>query len=72
LCEVMGIDFSHEKSIEDKSLVEDLISLIIEIRQDVRLRKDWAASDKIRDSLARLNIKLKDTRDGTLWQFGGD
>lgn len=44
-----------------------LMSLIIELRKDIRERKDWAASDKIRDSLQNLGLQLKDGKDGTEW-----
>lgn len=43
------------------------MQLIIELRKDVRERKDWAASDKIRDSLKEIGIQLKDSKEGTEW-----
>ena len=49
--------------------MNDLMELIIEIRQDARERKDWTTADKIRDSLANLGIKLEDTRDGAVWKM---
>jgi cysteinyl-tRNA synthetase len=70
LCQVLGMQAYGEASlIEDKSLVDDLIKLMIEIRQDARQRKDWAAADKIRDGLADLGIKLEDTREGAIWKM---
>ena len=43
------------------------MQLIIELRQDARENKDWGTSDKIRDSLKELEIKVKDGNDGTTW-----
>lgn len=70
LCQVLGMQAYGEASlIEGKSLVDDLIKLMIEIRKDARQRKDWAAADKIRDGLANLGIKLEDTREGAIWKM---
>ncbi len=45
-----------------------LIKLLIEMRNNARKAKDFAASDRIRDELTRLGVTLEDTRDGTLWK----
>ena len=47
--------------------LDGLMQLIIDIRQDARANKDWATSDKIRDTLAELKIQLKDGKEGTSW-----
>ncbi len=48
-------------------LVEGLMQTIIDIRKEARVKKDWATSDLIRDELAKLDIVLKDGKDGTTW-----
>jgi cysteinyl-tRNA synthetase len=70
LCGILGIQATSEGAAsEDKSLVDDLVQLFIQIRQDARSRKDWSTADKIRDGLADLGVKLEDTRDGTIWKL---
>lgn len=70
LCLILGINILKEAiSAEDKSLVDDLIKLVIEIRSDARSRKDWATADKVRNGLVKLGIKLEDTREGTIWKI---
>lgn len=49
--------------------VDRLMNLILELRADVRERKDWVASDKIRDSLKEAGILVKDGKEGTEWSF---
>jgi len=44
-----------------------LIELILELRKDAREQKNWALSDKIRDRLLELGIKIKDGKDKTTW-----
>ena len=49
-------------------LVDGLMQLVIELRQDARARKDYASADKIRDALGRLGIVLEDGKGGTTWE----
>ena len=48
-------------------LVDGLMELVIDMRQQARASKDWATSDKIRDALQELHIVLKDGKEGTSW-----
>jgi cysteinyl-tRNA synthetase len=50
----------------DNNKLQGVIQLLIEIRKDARLRKDFATSDKIRDQLHQLGISLKDEKDGNI------
>jgi cysteinyl-tRNA synthetase len=52
----------------DAGLVEDLINLIVEIRQEARKKKDWTTADRIRDRLKEMNIILEDTPTGVRWK----
>lgn len=49
-------------------LVGDLMDLIIRIRQEARLRKDWATADSIRNGLKDVGIILEDTPSGVRWK----
>lgn len=57
-----------EESKEDSGTVEGLMELILELRANARAQKDWAASDKIRDTLAEVGIQVKDGKDGVSWE----
>jgi len=51
---------------------EELVNLLIEIRSDARENKDFATSDKIRDDLQEIGIRLKDDKDGkTTFEING-
>ena len=70
ICSVLGIYAEEEvASDEHAALTEQVIDLILEIRQDARQRKDWATADKIRDQLEQLNVELQDSRAGTTWKI---
>ncbi len=50
-----------------RDLLDGLISLALEQRTAARARKDFAASDEIRDSLTALGITIEDTPTGSRW-----
>ena len=52
---------------EDVDLAEDLRRLLDE-RSAARERKDWAASDRLREELLGQGIAVEDTRDGQRWR----
>lgn len=48
----------------------EIMNKIIKARNEARAQKNWAVADKIRDGLAKVNIVLKDTKDGvTNWEL---
>ena len=60
------LDFLSE---EEKSLSGyELMEKIISVRNQARAEKNWAISDKIRNSLDKTGIVLKDTKEKTFWE----
>ncbi len=62
---VLGVKLKLE--VEVNNISADLIELILELRRNAREEKNWALSDKIRDRLLELGIKIKDGKDKTTW-----
>ncbi len=52
----------------DDTALDGLVQEFIRMRAEAKARKDFAASDRVRDQLASLGIVLKDTKEGTTWQ----
>ena len=65
--DILGIDLNWQGD-KKRGLEEGLIEVIVNLRLEARKNKDFAASDKIRDALAKLGIILNDTKDGTSWE----
>ncbi|MHA1557555.1 MAG: cysteine--tRNA ligase [Candidatus Heimdallarchaeota archaeon] len=69
-----GLKAVHElsKALKDSSegneTTDQLLQLIIDLRDEARKNKDYAMSDKIRDGLSELNIILEDSPKGTIWK----
>jgi cysteinyl-tRNA synthetase len=45
------------------------IERIVAERDEARRRRDWAASDKLRDELSALGVAVKDGKAGAIWEF---
>ncbi|MDR1897892.1 MAG: cysteine--tRNA ligase [Prevotellaceae bacterium] len=64
--DVLGLK-KEEKG--NTQLTDDLIKLVLELRQKAKENKDFSTSDKIRDELKNLGITVKDTKEGTAWEL---
>jgi cysteinyl-tRNA synthetase len=66
LFDVFGLrDESNDN--QDSGTLEGLMGLILDIRGQARAQKDWATSDKIRDTLTAVGITVKDGKEGVSW-----
>ena len=66
--DVLGLKSEQSNSLTDKAL-QGVMEVILEIRKEVKAKKDFAASDKLRDDLNKLHIVIKDTKDGASWSI---
>ncbi len=51
------------------AVLEDVLELVLEIRQNARTNKDWTTSDLIRDKLTAAGVLVKDGKDGASWSI---
>ena len=62
------IDVFGLKPIEENnnSKLDDAMQVLINIRKEAKIKKDFATSDKIRNELSEKGIQLKDEKDGSV------
>ena len=53
----------------DRELAGRAVQAVVDIRSDRRRDGDWAASDALRDVLAGLGVEVRDSREGSSWQW---
>lgn len=58
---VLGLDFSLELE-NGENLEDELLDLLLYVREKLRENKNWELSDEIRDKLKDLNIALEDKK----------
>jgi cysteinyl-tRNA synthetase len=70
MAEVLGLLVNERQGKLDGAdmLVNQLMDIIIDIRQEARKKKDWATADKIRDSLGAAGIVIEDSPQGARWK----
>ena len=64
---VLGLKEESNESANDST--DQLMQLIIQLRQKAKENKDYPTSDLIRDELKKLAIQLNDSKDGTTWTY---
>lgn len=64
---VLGLSAATDaKSAE---VIDDLMKMILDIRSEAKIKKDFSTSDKIRDELKKIGIEVKDSKEGATWSF---
>lgn len=60
--EVLGLKQEAEA---DDSLLDGVLHMLMDLRQEAKRQKNYTLSDKIRDDLKKIGISLKDGKEGT-------
>jgi len=66
--DILGL-INETSSGEQNKLIDELMDVILLLRQNARANKDFGTSDKIRDELAKISISVKDTKEGAVWNM---
>ncbi|MDQ1513535.1 MAG: cysteinyl-tRNA synthetase, partial [Microbacteriaceae bacterium] len=72
---VLGIDPAAWKAPSGSdaagAVLGTLVGRLLEERAEARRRRDWAAADRVRNTLAAAGLTLEDGADGTRWNIDG-
>jgi cysteinyl-tRNA synthetase len=60
---ILGL--KNEQAADDD--LPQVLSFIVDLRNEAKKTKDYATSDKIRDGLQKIGFQLKDSKEGTNW-----
>ncbi len=61
--DILGL---KDETAAERSRLNNVLDLLIDIRKEARSKKDYATSDKIRNQLLQLGILMKDEKDGRM------
>ena len=68
--EVLGLKQSSDVRDNTRGeLFGQMVELLLTLRQEAKLKKDWATSDEIRNRLTSLGFEIKDTKEGADWKL---
>jgi cysteinyl-tRNA synthetase len=65
---VLGLTLPETDSRSDE-ITNDLVELILQLRNDAKANRDFNTADRIRDGLSDLGITVKDRKDGADWEI---
>jgi len=64
--DILGL--TPQKRAEDDNFTNEVMELVLKIRRKAKSNKNFATADLIRDELKKLNIQIKDSREGSTWE----
>ncbi len=67
LAGVLGLTLSASRR-ESTVDVEPFVDMLLDVRKELRERKQWDLADSIRTRLEELGVRLEDTPSGTIWR----
>ena len=68
--DILGLrNEKQEGAVGGGDMLGKLVDMILAVRQDAKANKDWATSDKIRNELTAIGIRVKDRKDGVDWEI---
>lgn len=67
--DILGLRDEKAASAGGKDLVSPLVNMLLDLRQAAKTEKNWVLSDKIRDELTAIGIRVKDRKDGCDWEI---
>jgi len=67
--DVLGIIEKQSSLKNDKELLNEIINILLEIRNKMKQNKNFEISDLIRDQLKNKGIQIKDTASGAEWEM---
>ncbi|MAI23276.1 MAG: cysteine--tRNA ligase [Crocinitomicaceae bacterium] len=66
--EVLGLVREDGTTGESEGESGALLDLLVELRGNAKINKDWGTADAIRDALGALSISIKDSKEGSTWE----
>lgn len=66
--DVLGLK-SEKTNSNANTALQGAMEVILNMRKEIKEKKDFVASDKLRDDLNKHNILIKDTKDGPVWEI---
>ncbi len=66
--DILGLK-NEESSSTNDIVIDGVMDVVLQLRNQSKENKDWATADLIRDELKKLNITVKDNKDSSTWEY---
>jgi len=64
---VLGLRLAQAE--QEQQAADPFISLLLEVRSELRKQKLWALSDLVRNRLNELGVTIEDSKEGSVWRY---
>ncbi|MDN5290095.1 MAG: cysteinyl-tRNA synthetase [Anaerophaga sp.] len=65
--DILGLQVETKETNAHPKILEGVMKLLLEVRQQAKNAKDFETADRIRDRLKQLGIEVRDSKDGAEW-----
>lgn len=66
--DILGMKEALQQN-DNAALIEQLMSMVLDMRQEAKATKNWAVADAIRNKLSEVGVQIKDGKDGATWEL---
>ena len=67
--DILGLEIALDQTEGSDDKLNEVMQLLLQMRNDAKTNKDWATADKIRDELSNLGFIIKDGAEGASWEL---
>ena len=67
--DILGLRDEKQAQAAGGDMLAPLVEMLLDMRMEAKAAKNWALSDKIRDRLTEIGIRVKDRKDGYDWEI---
>ncbi|MCQ2265986.1 MAG: cysteine--tRNA ligase, partial [Bacteroidales bacterium] len=66
--DILGMKEALQQN-DNAALIEQLMSMVLDMRQEAKATKNWAVADAIRNKFSEVGVQIKDGKDGATWEL---
>ncbi len=67
--EICGLEKISDNSKNNDTVLNSVVNLVLDMRQNAKKQKDYQTADNIRTELSNIGIEIKDTKNGAEWDY---
>ena len=67
--DIFGLKAESQVEAGNSAVLHEVVELLMKLRMEAKVNKDWATSDKIRNELSAIGFDIKDGKDGVSWEL---
>jgi cysteinyl-tRNA synthetase len=67
--DILGLMPADNVAVTSDNKLDEVMSLMLQLRQNAKTNKDWATADKIREELLNMGFVIKDGSEGASWEL---